>query len=47
MALSRLLDTDHASETAAWTRDRMRANASTSVLAQANAQPWIALDLLR
>jgi len=47
MALSRIRDADLARETAAQTRDRILADASTSALAQANAQPWIALELLR
>lgn len=44
---SRMLDTDYAEETAALTRNQILRNASTSMLAMANAQPKAVLRLLR
>lgn len=44
---SRLRDADLAEETALMTRDRILVEASVAMLAQANAQPGLALELLR
>jgi flagellin len=46
-ARSRIRDTDYASETADYTKARILQQAGTSVLAQANQQPGIALSLLQ
>ncbi len=46
-ARSRIKDTDFASETAEFTKMRIMQQAGTSVLAQANSQPQIALGLLQ
>lgn len=46
-ARSRILDTDYASETALMTRGRILREAGASMLAQANALPGQALQLLR
>ena len=46
-AESAIRDTDFAQETAAMTRAQILAQASTNVLAQANSQPQLALQLLR
>lgn len=46
-ARSRIRDTDFASETAEYTKTKILQQAGTSVLAQANAQPQIALGLLQ
>ena len=45
-ARSRILDTDYASETAELTQRQIVQQASTSILAQANNQPQLALNLL-
>ncbi|HJO26222.1 MAG TPA: flagellin [Planctomycetota bacterium] len=45
-AVSRIRDVDIASETADMTRNRIMQEASTAVLAQANVQPQLALELL-
>ena len=45
-ANSRIRDVDVAAETAAMTRNNILMQAGTSVLAQANQQPQIALSLL-
>ncbi|MAE28066.1 MAG: flagellin [Planctomycetota bacterium] len=45
-AASRIRDVDIASETADMTRNRILQEASTAVLAQANVQPQLALELL-
>jgi flagellin len=44
---SRIRDADFALETAAFTRGQILVQAATSILAQANAQPQIALQLLQ
>ncbi|MBF0159062.1 MAG: flagellin FliC, partial [Magnetococcales bacterium] len=44
---SRILDADIAAETAALTRNSILQQAGTAMLAQANQQPQIALQLLR
>ncbi len=44
---SRIRDTDFAAETASMAQSKILQQAGTSVLAQANAQPQIALELLR
>lgn len=46
-ARSRIRDTDFASETATYTQNKILQQAGTSVLAQANQQPSIALGLLQ
>ena len=46
-ARSRIKDTDYAAETAEFTKMRIMQQAGTSVLAQANGQPQIALGLLQ
>ena len=46
-ARSRIRDTDFALETAEYTKTKILQQAGTSVLAQANAQPQIALGLLQ
>jgi flagellin len=46
-AESAIRDTDFASETASMTRSQILTQASTTILAQANAQPQLALTLLR
>jgi flagellin len=46
-ARSRIKDTDFAAETAEFTKMRIMQQAGTSVLAQANGQPQIALGLLQ
>ena len=46
-ARSRIQDADFAAETAALTRAQMLQQAATSILAQANAQPQSALELLQ
>lgn len=46
-ARSRIRDTDFASETAEYTKSKIMQQAGTSVLAQANQQPQIALGLLQ
>ncbi len=46
-ARSRIRDTDFAAETAEYTKSKILQQAGTSVLAQANAQPNIALGLLQ
>jgi flagellin len=46
-ARSRIRDTDFASETAEYTKSKILQQAGTSVLAQANQQPQIALGLLQ
>lgn len=46
-ARSRIRDTDFAAETAEYTKQKILQQAGTSVLAQANAQPQIALGLLQ
>jgi flagellin len=45
-ANSRIRDADFAAETAAWTRANIMQQAGTAVLANANAQPQVALALL-
>lgn len=45
-AKSRILDADFAAETAAWTKSNIMQQAGTAVLANANAQPQVALALL-
>lgn len=45
-ARARILDVDYASETAKLTKAQILQQAATSILAQANAQPEIVLDLL-
>lgn len=46
-ARSRIVDTDYAEETANYTKEKILQQAGTSTLAQANAQPQIALSLLQ
>ena len=46
-ARSRILDTDYAAETSELTRSQILQQASTSILAQANAQPQNVLSLLQ
>jgi flagellin len=46
-ARSRIRDTDFAAETAEYTKSKILQSAGTSVLAQANQQPQIALSLLQ
>jgi flagellin len=46
-ANSRIRDADIASETALLTRKSILQEAATAILAQANLQPQIALDLLK
>jgi flagellin len=46
-ARSRIRDTDFAAETAEYTKSKILQQAGTSVLAQANQQPQIALGLLQ
>jgi len=46
-ARSRIRDTDFAAETATMTQAKILQQAGTAVLSQANAQPQIALELLR
>ena len=45
-AKSRIRDTDFATETAAWTKANIMQQAGTAVLANANQQPQVALQLL-
>lgn len=46
-ANSRILDTDFAAETARYSSQKILQNAGTSVLAQANTMPQVALNLLK
>jgi flagellin len=46
-ALSRIVDTDYASETAKLTRGQILQQAATSMLAQANQMPNVILTLLK
>ena len=46
-ARSRMRDTDFAAETANYTQSKILQQAGTSVLAQANQQPQVALGLLQ
>lgn len=46
-ARSRIRDTDFAAETAEYTKNKIMQQAGTSVLAQANQQPGVALSLLQ
>jgi flagellin len=46
-ARARILDTDYAAETAAWTRGQILQSAASAIVAQANALPSQALQLLR
>ena len=46
-ARSRIRDTDFAAETAEYTKSKILQQAGTSILAQANQQPQVALGLLQ